>query len=138
LASRNFFDITAMAMTFEAAGAMRYSRRMRLPSTTPQQAAAVWNGRDDICGHYMGRVPITERVVTLTLNWKRSKSSHPELVGRFRLDMDQLVSRGYTNATEELWQNRHMIVRIARLSLCSIIMLTWCPHTGQVPGNLLK
>src|SRR6516225_11159929 len=54
-----------------------------------------WNGRDDICNHYFGRVPLTERVVTLTLNWKRDKLSRPELVGRFRLDMDELVSRGY-------------------------------------------
>jgi hypothetical protein len=43
----------------------------------------------------MGRVPIAERVVTLRLNWKRDKSSRPELVGRFRLEMDALVSRGY-------------------------------------------
>jgi hypothetical protein len=55
-----------------------------------------WNGRDDISQHYMGRVPHTERVVTLTLTWKRDKNSRPQLVGRFRLDMDKLVAAGYS------------------------------------------
>src|SRR5437764_9206759 len=54
-----------------------------------------WNGRDDISQHYMGRVPQTDRVVTLTLTWKRDKSSRSQLVGRFRIDMDKLVGAGY-------------------------------------------
>ncbi|SRR5258708_2914137 len=54
-----------------------------------------WNGRDDIHCHYMGRVPLAESLVTLTLNWKRDRHSRPRLVGRFRLHMDRLVSAGY-------------------------------------------
>ena len=54
-----------------------------------------WNGRDDIGSHYMSRVPTSEGLVSLTLNWKKDKNSRPQLVGRFRLDMDRLVGAGY-------------------------------------------
>jgi hypothetical protein len=66
-------------------------------STLPESAMTqrAWNGRDDIFQHYMGRVPQTERIVTLTLTWKRNKNSRSEPVGRFRFDMDKLVEAGY-------------------------------------------
>jgi hypothetical protein len=54
-----------------------------------------WNGRDDIHCHYMGRIPLTEPFVALTLNWKRDKHSQLHLIGRYRLDMAKLVSEGY-------------------------------------------
>jgi hypothetical protein len=64
-----------------------------LPNNATTQRG--WNGRDDISQHYMGRVPTSERVVTLTLTWKKNKSSQPQFVGRFRFDMDGLVAAGY-------------------------------------------
>ena len=64
-----------------------------LPDNVTTQRA--WNGRDDIARHYMCRVPQAERVVTLTLTWKRNKTSRQQPVGRFRFDMDKLVEAGY-------------------------------------------
>ena len=64
-----------------------------LPDSEPTHRE--WNGRDDIAQNYLGRVPQTERIVTLTLTWKRDKSSHSQLVGRFRFDMDKLIGAGY-------------------------------------------
>jgi hypothetical protein len=59
-----------------------------------------WNGRDDIHCHYMGRIPLDEPLVTLTLNWKKDKNSRPYLVGKFRLRMDKLVSEDYARKVE--------------------------------------
>jgi hypothetical protein len=48
----------------------------------------------------MGRIPFAESSVTLTLNWKRDKNSRTYLVGKFRLDMNKLVSAGYARKVD--------------------------------------
>jgi hypothetical protein len=54
-----------------------------------------WTGRDDNGAHHHGKIPLAEPVVTLTLSWRRNRTARPELVGRFRLDMEKLVAEGY-------------------------------------------
>jgi hypothetical protein len=59
-----------------------------------------WNGRDDIHGHYVGRVPLSEHSVSISLTWKREKDSKPCPVGRFLLDMPALETRGFVRKVE--------------------------------------
>jgi hypothetical protein len=54
-----------------------------------------WNGRDDIRQHYVGHFPDSERVLTLTLSWKREQHTPLCPVGKFRFDMPTLVKTGF-------------------------------------------
>jgi hypothetical protein len=63
-----------------------------------QKTHRAWNGRDDVSQHYMGRIPLTERSVSLVLTWKKDKDAKSCLVGGFLLEMEKLCDEGYVRA----------------------------------------
>lgn len=53
-----------------------------------------WNGRDDNAQHHHGQIPVSERVVTVSLGWRRNATSPVRHVGNFSLDMPRLLRAG--------------------------------------------
>jgi hypothetical protein len=64
-----------------------------LPDDAPTERR--WTGRDDNNANFYGKIPLIESIVTLTLSWKRDTNANPVVVGRLRLNMEQLVEAGY-------------------------------------------
>ena len=54
-----------------------------------------WNFRDDNYQHFHGDIPEDQPVVSLTLNWRADAESQPMLVGRYKIDLRQLLKAGY-------------------------------------------
>ena len=69
-----------------------------LPSDSPTDRA--WIGRDDNCGHYHGLVPLTQSPVRLVLSWKASDSGEAQPVGRFLIDLRELIRNGYARESD--------------------------------------
>ncbi len=57
----------------------------------------VWNGNDDTDRNHHGLVPIGEQPFDICLNWKRSKSDEPKLIGYFRLNLENLCDAGFVD-----------------------------------------
>jgi hypothetical protein len=65
-----------------------------------------WNFRDDNNQHFFGDIPETQPVITLTLNWKPNRNSKAKLVGRYKLDLKQLLSEGFARKVDRGFQLR--------------------------------
>lgn len=59
-----------------------------------------WNFRDDNNQNFFGDIPDDRPVITLTLNWKPSAISPAKLVGRYKIDLELLVSRGFAKKSD--------------------------------------
>jgi hypothetical protein len=68
-----------------------------------------WNFRDDNNQNFFEDIPDDQPVITLTLNWKPSAISPAKLVGRYRIDLDLLVSEKLAKRS-----NRGVLLRFQR------------------------
>jgi len=85
--------------------------RIELEADEPEQMVMVlqedaptdrtWDFRDDIDQNYHGDIPANQSITTLTLNWKPDKNSTAKLVGKYRIDLDLLLSAGFAKETKK-------------------------------------
>jgi len=54
-----------------------------------------WTGRDDNQGHHHGLVPLEDSPVTILVLWKASKQGVAHFVGRYRIDLQELIRAGF-------------------------------------------
>lgn len=66
------------------------------PDTSTQR---VWTGRDDNAGHHHGDIPLAQSPVSMTLYWRATRTSKRRPVGRYSIDLHELVKAGYARAT---------------------------------------
>ncbi|MDP0490679.1 MAG: hypothetical protein Q7Q71_06490 [Verrucomicrobiota bacterium JB023] len=86
-----------------------------------------WNFRDDNHQNFFGDLPKDSSVVTLTLNWKENKEARPRLVGKYQINMGELLEEGFAREVERgirlRFQRNGELIEIAKSSSSNALVV---------------
>jgi hypothetical protein len=82
-----------MSFRFPLGGARQLAERVE--ALPPDASHRRWVLRDDNQQQYHGVVPLSERPLYVELYWKANARGREQLVGAYRLHLDELLAQGY-------------------------------------------
>jgi hypothetical protein len=98
-----------------------------------------WNFRDDNAQHFFGDIPADQEAVTLTLNWKPDGETDPREVGRYLLNMRELLRAGYVRESPKgvllRFQRDGDFIEIAVTRVGPALVVGRRPAASAIPGT---